>query len=149
MDDIELAREIRRVVANAGLTDSNLVAALRILFDRQQRERAEMIDFDQYISWADQQIDWPNNGQWCPRHWAPCPVDGYNGVGASVEIMRTWAQAQPTITPEELNIAMRETIGIFGAICCALGDTVMSQVWENWPPTAQLPGQVEVRPSEQ
>jgi hypothetical protein len=44
---------------------------------------------------------------------------------------------------------MRETVGIYGAICCALGDQVMSAVWEKWPPTAQLPGQVEVRPSEQ
>jgi len=98
--------------------------------------------FDQFIAWADQQVGWPENGQWCPRHWAPCPVQGANGIGAATEMMRIWSEAQPTIDPAALNVALRKTVEQSGAICCSLGDQVMFGIWANWPPTRRLEGQI-------
>jgi hypothetical protein len=99
--------------------------------------------FDQFNEWAGEQWNWPENGQWCPRHWAPCPVMGYNGVGASVEIMEAFDTASTATTKHELLIEMRELNANGVAICCHLGDETMLIVWERWPAEAKLPGQVE------
>lgn len=98
--------------------------------------------------WFDQFRDMPHDarmdthGQWCWRHWAPCPVLGGNGLGASTEIMQIWLEelavtyigSPPPYTPDELNDGMEAT----GKICCALGDERMFALWGNWPPTSTL-----------
>jgi len=99
--------------------------------------------FDQFIAWADQQVGWPENGQWCPRHWAPCPLQGANGIGVAVDMLSRWSEGEMTADPAELNEAMKQTVEEHGAICCALGDTVMLELWSAWPPTRMMDGQVE------
>jgi len=48
-----------------------------------------------------------------------------------------------TADPAKLNEAMKQTVEEHGAICCALGDTVMLELWSAWPPTRMMDGQVE------
>ena len=69
--------------------------------------------------------------QWCARHWAPCPILGANGMGASVELMQVFVNEVATAcTPEALNAQMQAA----GRICCTLGDERMHQLWGHWPP---------------
>jgi len=73
------------------------------------------------------------NAQWCARHWAPCPIFGANGIGASIEMasvfMNEWTTAR---TPEQINADMHNA----GKICCTLGDDRMYEIWGHWPPAA-------------
>jgi hypothetical protein len=106
--------------------------------------------FDQYGHWwtaADQA--WPPNGQWCARHWSPCPCGQFNGIGASVAMMEAFATSNDLLAddmpiprdPESLNRAMKMVVEEFGAICCALGDQEMYRIWQDWPHHALLPNQ--------
>jgi hypothetical protein len=72
------------------------------------------------------------SGQWCARHWAPCPILGANGLGASTELMQIFINeiAKPG-PPDALNAQMQA----IGRVCCTLGDERMYQVWAHWPPT--------------
>ena len=103
--------------------------------------------FDQpeYARWYQQAgLGWPQNGQWCPRHWTPGAF-GYNGIGASVAMMEEFASGElsgSATTPAELNVAMRTVVGEHGAICCALGDKEMYRIWQDWPESNRLPGQI-------
>ncbi len=71
--------------------------------------------------WFDQFPDAPGweHDQWCARHWAPCPILGANGIGASVALMQVFVNEQ-----------MRAA----GRLCCALGDERMYELWGRWPP---------------
>lgn len=104
--------------------------------------------FDQYGHWwtaADQA--WPPNGQWCARHWSPCPCGEFNGIGASVAMMEAFASSNDLLAddmprdPESLNKAMLLVVKEFGAICCALGDEEMYRIWQDWPSHTRLPNQ--------
>jgi len=71
--------------------------------------------------------------QWCARHWAPCPLLGANGIGATTELMRVFLEEIAVDgTPEQLNAQM----DAMGRICCTLGDARMYEIWGHWPPTA-------------
>jgi hypothetical protein len=74
---------------------------------------------------------WTHN-QWCPRHWAPCPVFGANGIGAAVELLQAFVGefAVSGSTPEQLNRQMQR----ISPICCTLGDERMYELWGHWPP---------------
>lgn len=85
--------------------------------------------FDQFPLTEDASWD---NQQWCPRHWAPCPLLNANGVGAATEVMRIFLNELATAsTPDGLNREMAE----IGPICCRLGDERMYEIWGHWPPT--------------
>jgi len=78
-------------------------------------------------------IAWNTQGQWCPRHWAPCPVLGANGIGATTELMQIFiSEMAPKDVKdhEELNRIMSE----MGYLCCTLGDDRMYELWGHWPP---------------
>lgn len=99
--------------------------------------------FDQYNEWVQRtSMGFPQNGQWCPRHWAP-GAHGFNGVGASVAMMEAFATDIDTRDPEELNRAMLRLVGEYGAICCWVGDQEMYRIWQDWPSTVRRPGQVD------
>lgn len=84
--------------------------------------------FDQFPPAPD---DWAHD-QWCWRHWAPCPVFGANGMGASLMVMTRITELMPVeITDtEQRNRWMQE----LGRLCCTLGDDVMYEIWGKWPP---------------
>lgn len=73
------------------------------------------------------------NDQWCARHWAPCPVLGANGIGATIAVVGAWLGTVPpeSRSPKDLN----RTMDAVGPMCCALGDERMYEIWGNWPPT--------------
>ncbi len=73
-----------------------------------------------------------DNAQWCPRHWAPCPNLGANGIGAAAEVMQAFLDgiAGAGSTPAELNRQMANV----GRVCCYLGDERMYEIWGHWPP---------------
>lgn len=88
--------------------------------------------FDQFPP-LENAADWPSGSQWCPRHWAPCPLLGANGLGASTELMQVFINEMKPIgavTPVELNSALAEA----SPLCCRLGDERMYQIWGDWPP---------------
>lgn len=86
--------------------------------------------------------DWPNNygvtkpltfesDQWCARHWAPCPVLGYNGIGMAVTIQKYYLEhiKPPNLhAPEALNRHMHS----IGRLCCTIGDEKMYSMWQDW-----------------
>lgn len=86
-------------------------------------------------AWFDQlpTIGIGTSEQWCARHWAPCPVFGANGIGATVELMQVFVNeiAKPG-TPEAMNAQMRAA----GRLCCTLGDQRMYEIWGHWPPSS-------------
>jgi hypothetical protein len=89
---------------------------------------------DEATAWFNQfpeAPDWPDGGQWCARHWAPCPLLGANGIGAATELMSVFINeiAAPG-SADELN-AQLETAG---RLCCTLGDERMYDLWGCWPP---------------
>jgi hypothetical protein len=96
--------------------------------------------FDQFGEWANAQVGWPENGQWCPRHWAP-GAHGYNGIGASVAMMTEFGNNESDRSPEALSRKMTELVTEYGGICCAFGDQAMYRIWQDWPATVRLPNQ--------
>lgn len=76
---------------------------------------------------------WPEGGQWCARHWAPCPILGANGMGATVQLMQIFvSELAPADQPPA---AMQAALDKAGRLCCALGDQRMYDLWGKWPPS--------------
>ena len=78
--------------------------------------------------------EWPADSQWCPRHWAPCPLLSANGIGAATELLQVFIDEirPPGATgAEDLNRAMAEA----SPLCCRLGDERMYEIWGHWPPS--------------
>jgi hypothetical protein len=75
----------------------------------------------------------PAEQQWCARHWSPVPAGGYDGAGAQIEMVQTFAdQMWPdaVITTEALTGYLVSS----GPWCCLLGDDTMFTIWSHWPP---------------
>ncbi len=89
--------------------------------------------FDQFLV-AIKDAGVGGSGQWCARHWAPCPLLGANGIGAAVEVMSAWLEdgqlAGVDHSPEALNARLDSR----GPVCCQLGDDKMFEIWGHWPP---------------
>lgn len=76
-----------------------------------------------------------DNAQWCPRHWAPCPILGANGIGAATEVLSVFVKEIAVgSAPADLNREMSEV----GRMCCRLGDERMYEIWGRWPPSAEV-----------
>lgn len=79
------------------------------------------------------------NESWCARHWAPCPLFGANGIGATMDVIRRFLDAMRAevdiVTPADLNRRMSEV----GQLCCWLGDEAMYDIWGQWPPEGRRP----------
>jgi hypothetical protein len=90
--------------------------------------------FDQFAPWLDEHPEVDGRGQWCRRHWAPCPALGANGIGASIEVLGLWvATLPPNLTSASSRNRAAERAG---SLCCVLGDVAMYTVWSRWPPPA-------------
>lgn len=92
--------------------------------------------FDQFPP-LQEGAEWPADSQWCPRHWAPAPCLGANGIGAATEIIQIWLNElapKGSYSPAAMN---RKMIAA-GHICCLLGDERMYELWGHWPPSRQL-----------
>lgn len=72
-------------------------------------------------------------GQWCWRHWAPCPRLGYNGLGCSAELMTIFVAEMAPRRPAGAK-AMNQALQAAGTICCTLGDERMYDLWSHWAP---------------
>jgi hypothetical protein len=82
-------------------------------------------------------MEWPASSRWCPRHWAPCPVTGANGIGAATELMQIWAgelAPKGSYSPA----AMNRKLAAAGHICCTLGDERMHEIWGRWPAAPEV-----------
>jgi hypothetical protein len=88
--------------------------------------------FDQFPGLAEG-ATWPDGSAWCPRHWAPCPVLGANGIGAATELMQIWIEE---LAPKGSYsaAAMNRHLAAAGRICCTLGDERMYEIWGRWTP---------------
>lgn len=74
--------------------------------------------------------------QWCARHWAPCPVLGANGVGATMELIQVFLEEVAAAGPPE---ALNAQLQAIGHVCCTLGDERMYDIWGHWPPVKESP----------
>ena len=75
-------------------------------------------------------------GQWCPRHWAPCPCLGANGIGAATELMQIFIDEMRVPALGSSPEAMNSQLDALGVLCCRLGDERMYEIWGHWPPAA-------------
>ena len=82
-------------------------------------------DMAGFLAWA--AGHWKGN-IWCPRHWAPCPVEGRNGLVASLLV----TQELQREAPSNLNsaAAINRWAEKHSPVCCYLGDERMSAIWE-------------------
>lgn len=74
--------------------------------------------------------------QWCARHWAPCPLMGANGIGATIEVMQIFldeVKPKNLVAPNAVNRYMQQV----GRLCCTLGDERMYEIWGHWPPKGE------------
>jgi|SRR5580698_2747900 hypothetical protein len=106
--------------------------------------------FDQFSGWDEEWVakflaenpssphppSWRKDGQWCERHWAPCPVLGANGIGASAELMSIFVREILPANAKSAAMKSRE-LKKAGRICCKLGDERMYEIWGHWPPAAK------------
>lgn len=94
--------------------------------------------FDQFPPLAEG-ATW-SNPQWCPRHWAPCPTLGANGIGAFTEVTQIWLEElkPPDLRPTDV-AALNAALAADSPVCCKLGDVRMYEVWGHWPPVEGVP----------
>jgi hypothetical protein len=76
---------------------------------------------------------WPDDAQMCPRHWAPCPVLSYNGIGMVTELVQIWLKE---LAPKGSysKVTRNRQLAEAGHICCTLGDDRMYDLWLHWVP---------------
>lgn len=87
----------------------------------------------EYLLWAEK--NWPFNPSFCPRHWMPCPVEGRNGIGASIEVMQKALDMMPEVVRTGGHTAMNSwQENQTTPTCCRLGDEWVAALWERWPP---------------
>lgn len=82
---------------------------------------------DEFLAWSEAH---PNfNPHWCPRHWMPCPVDGLNGILASVLMMgESFALLPKDITtPSAINSWWAN---VTVPACCQFGDEKVEKLWQ-------------------
>jgi hypothetical protein len=88
--------------------------------------------FDQFEPWLAEHPEVDGRGQWCRRHWAPCPAIGANGIGATIEMITRWrATLPPNLTSAA---AMSRAAERASPLCCTIGDILMYEIWAHWPP---------------
>lgn len=84
-------------------------------------------DLDGYLAWAAD--TWSSSSILCPRHWAPCPVEGRPGLLISVllqvELMTRMPPDVGDATGMNSWAANRLT-----PLCCELGDDAMTWLWD-------------------
>jgi hypothetical protein len=76
----------------------------------------------------------PEGSPWCPRHWAPCPLVGCNGIAASLELARIFAAELMPAWASSPGARKRE-LAKQSPLCCKLGDERMYDLWGHWPPS--------------
>lgn len=86
-----------------------------------------------YQAWAAAHFD--ANPTWCARHWAPCPVEGRNGIAATLELIRRSVERIPPEVRRRGATAMNSYMeNWLPPTCCWLGDEQMAQVWAEASP---------------
>lgn len=94
-------------------------------------------DLDGYLAWAGEHFQ--HSPMFCAKHWAPAPVEGRNGVGASVAMTQIAMELMPADVlsggPGAMNSWLANKVK---PLCCVVGDDRMSELWSDWPP-AQPP----------
>ena len=90
--------------------------------------------FDQFPP-LENASDWPAEGQWCARHWAPAALLGANGIGAATELMSIFVKEIAPSNVKSAAMLNRELVK-HGHLCCELGDDRVYEVWGRWPPAA-------------
>jgi hypothetical protein len=81
-----------------------------------------------YLAWA--AFHWSGNPDWCARHWAPCPVEGRNGIKATSLVFHLAFHAMPAEVQQGTAVAQnlwRHTQKL--PSCCRLGDQKIADIW--------------------
>jgi len=82
----------------------------------------------EFQAWAVEHFD--ANPSWCAKHWAPCPVEGRNGIAASIELMQRSLERIPADVRRRGASAMNSYMANWTTpTCCWLGDEEMAKVW--------------------
>lgn len=89
--------------------------------------------YDEYIEWSEENAQ--KSSQWCARHWAPCPVEGLNGVMATITLIQKTFEMMPeeittmTDAGAQAEAANAWMLSQEEPICCQLGDDEMTRLW--------------------
>jgi hypothetical protein len=86
----------------------------------------------EYAAWAARHFTAPP--AWCARHWAPCPVEGRNGIAATLELTQRSLDRIPRDVRRRGASAMNSYMANWSPpMCCWLGDEEMAKVWAGVP----------------
>lgn len=88
-----------------------------------------------YLAYAEREGLMKNHPQWCARHWAPAPVEGRNGLMASMLILQYQIEAIPVAVRQEGAGAMNQWVAAHSdtPLCCLLGDEKIEAIWAETP----------------
>jgi len=87
---------------------------------------------DAYQAWAAENFQ--PGPVWCARHWAPCPVEGRNGIAATITLTQRSIQRMPADVRRAAASAMNSYMANWSPpTCCWLGDEEMAKVWQDVP----------------
>ena len=90
-------------------------------------------DLEGWLAWAEE--NWKAGQGWCPRHWSPAPVEGRNGIVASLAVL---AAALEELAPKHVRRSSgRSAAPALNAwlaklekpLCCLLGDDRVAAIW--------------------
>lgn len=85
----------------------------------------------EFLRWAEHS-EW-TNPSWCAKHWMPCPVQGYNGIKASLLLMELVLPMIPAVIisagPDTMNHWLTKQ-GQRRPMCCRIGERKMAEIWE-------------------
>jgi hypothetical protein len=97
-----------------------------------QPENVWLGDLEGYLAWAEH--NWHAGNGWCPRHWAPCPVEGLNGLVASVRLAEEGLSRAPRrIRRAKGRAALELNVWLAAQtepLCCLLGDDAVGALWD-------------------
>jgi hypothetical protein len=88
-------------------------------------------DPDGYLAWAEE--NYRPNPQWCARHWAPCPVEGRNGLAASIRLTQLTIEEMPDEVRKSPKLMNEWQEAQEEPTCCRLGDERMAEIWAEVP----------------
>lgn len=84
-------------------------------------------DLEGYLAWAAE--NWRPSPIFCAEHWAPCPVEGKNGLIASTLLMEKAIERMPDDVRGNVAKMNAWMDGREQPLCCELGDDAMGELW--------------------
>jgi hypothetical protein len=98
-----------------------------------QPENPWLGDRGGYLVWAE--ANWKEGAGWCARHWSPCPVEGLNGIVASIELFKAGLELAPRQVRRAKGRHLQPSVDYWLStlaepLCCLIGDERVEAIWD-------------------